>query len=133
MASNVVFIFLDIIVSHVYLQTQGITTGHKGSNSNHFRDLASEVKFMVYKLASNLTPYSNKIGYSQIKKNAIKANQKTICHDYKNKNFRTPSPFKRLRMSYVIIDQFDYDVIIVYSAKLYGCVENHGVVSKLSG
>ena len=99
MASNVVFIFLDIIVSHVYLQTQGITTGHRGSREGvkfkylfqkHFRDLTFEVKFMVYKLASNLTPHSNEIGFTQIK-NEILPNQKTICNDNKNKNFRTPS------------------------------------------
>ena len=34
----------------------------------HFRDLTFEVKFMVYKLASNLTPHSNEIGFTQIKK-----------------------------------------------------------------
>ena len=65
----------------------------KGLNSKHFRDLTSEVKFMVYKLASNLTPHSNEIGFTQ-KKSEILPNQKTICNGYKNKNFRTLSPFK---------------------------------------
>ena len=94
------FSYILLFLMFIY---KGITTGHRGSREGvkfkylfpkHFRDLTSEVKFMVYKLASNLTTHSNVIGFTQIKKMKFYQIRKQFCNGYKNKNFRTPSSFK---------------------------------------